>query len=140
MEIQILPVLICVVLSVVLGSLWYGPFFGKTWMTIIGVNPVVMNDPVKKKEMQKQAMPLYFIQIILSFVQIWILSHYISLWTDVSGIVRALPIWLGFIMPTVATNILWSNLSRPLMWKSFLIQAGYFLVSFSIFGLILASW
>lgn len=140
MEIQIVPVLICVVISIVLGSLWYGAFFGKIWMKIIGVDESCLNDPVKKKEMQKQAMPLYFIQLVLSFVQIWILSHYINQWADVSGIVRVLPIWLGFIMPTIASNILWSNLSRPLMWRSFLIQAGYYLVSFSLFGLILASW
>lgn len=140
MEIQIVPILICVILSMVIGSLWYGPLFGKTWMAIIGVDPALMNDPVKKKEMQKQMYGAYIIQLVLSIIQIWILSHYITIWTDVSGIVRALPLWLGFVMPTVATNILWSNLSRPLMWKSLLIQAGYYLVSFSLFGLILASW
>lgn len=141
MEISFLAVLVCAIVSMILGSLWYGPLlFGKTWMKIIGVDESIMNDPIKKKEMQKKMLPAYLLQLVLSLLQIWILSHYISLWTDVSGAVRAIPIWLGFIMPTIATSLLWSNLPKSLAWKSFFIQSGYYLVSFIIFGLILASW
>ncbi len=141
MEISFLAILVCAVVSMILGSVWYGPLlFGKAWMKIIGVDESVMNDPIKKKEVQKKMLPSYLLQLLLSLLQIWILSHYVTLWTDVSGAIRVIPIWLGFIMPTIAMGLLWSNLPKSLAWKSFFIQAGYYLVSFIIFGLILASW
>lgn len=140
MEISFLAVLVCAIVSMIVGSIWYGPLFGKAWMEIVGMDESMMNDPVKKKEMQKRMMPVYALQFVISIIQIWVLGHYIALWEGVSGAVRVLPIIIGFIAPTLAMSLMWSSMKRELAWKSFFVQTGYYLVTFVIYGLILVAW
>jgi len=137
MEINYLAVLVCGVFAMVVGGIWYGPLFGRAWMHILGVNP---DDTKRQKEMQKAAGPLYLIQFILVLFQAYVLAHYIKGWNEVSGVENALWIWAAFIMPTVAGASMWNNDSRKTAWKRFLIQTGYQLVIFVVFGLILAAW
>ena len=137
MEINYLAVLVASILSMVLGALWYGPLFGKKWMEIIGAKPMTEAD---QKKMQKQAMPLYLIQFLLTLFQVYVLAQYIAGWTDASGIENSLWIWAAFVMPTVAGACMWNNDSKEIAWSRFLIQGGYQLVLFVIFGLVLGMW
>ncbi len=137
MEINYLAVLLCGFLAMVLGSIWYGPLFGKKWMEITGATP---KDMEERKKMQKAAAPLYAIQFALVLFQAWVLAYYIAGWTDASGLENSLWIWAAFVMPTVAGSSMWTNDSRSIMWARFLIQSGYQLVLFIMFGLILGMW
>ncbi len=124
------------IVSMVVGSIWYGPLFGKKWMEICGVTDL---DIEKRKQMQKEAMPLYVTQFILSLLQIYILSNLITYggW-GAQSIWVAVFLWLGFVMPTVAGSAMWNNDSRNVKWARFLIQAGYQLVMFIIYGWMLS--
>lgn len=137
MEINYLAVAVCAVLSMVIGAVWYGPLFGKKWMEIVGANP---DDVEARKKMQKSAGPLYAVQFVLAFFQVWVLAYYIANWEDISGFQNALWIWAGFVMPTVAGSAMWNNDSARISWARFLIQGGYQLILFAIFGLILGMW
>lgn len=130
-------VLACAILSLVLGGIWYGPLFGRKWAEIVGVNP---DDAAARKEMQKRAMPLYFIQFALSFFQALVLAYYIQGWKDASGLVNALWICAAFVLPTVAGGAMWNNDSARISWARFLIQAGYQVILFVIFGFVLGMW
>ena len=137
MEVNYWAVLVCGILSMVVGSLWYGPVFGKKWLEIIGVANC---DEEMRKKMQKDMVPLYGVQFLLTLLQVYILSHFVDGWTDASGIETALFVWLGFIMPTVAGASMWTNESNRVKWQRFGIQAGYQLVMCIIFGYILGVW
>lgn len=137
MEINYLAVLACGVASMIIGSIWYGPLFGKMWIKVIGATDMDMQ---KRKEMQKKAMPLYGISFVLALFQAYVLAHYIAGWTDASGVENALWIWAAFIVPTVAGASMWNNDSAKISWTRFLLQAGYYLILFIVFGLILANW
>lgn len=136
-EINYFAVIVCAILAMVLGYLWYGPFFGKKWMEIVGVNP---NDLEARKKMQKNAGILYFIQFALTLFQVWILAYYIGGWQGASGLENALWIWAAFVIPVVAGTAMWNNDSRKVSWARFLIQGGYQLVLFAMFGIILGVW
>lgn len=125
------------VLSLVVGSIWYGPLFGKKWMEIVGATAL---DEVKRKEMQKKAMPLYVVQLLLSIFQVLVLAHLIADTQTVSGVERSLWIWAAFIMPTIAGTAMWNNDSAKISWARFLIQSGYQLIMFVIYGLLLMYW
>lgn len=135
-------IIVAAVASMILGSIWYGPFFGKTWMKIMGTDPNL--SPEQKKAMQKGVMPLYFLQFILSIVTLYILAHYIAGWQPKpgawGGIINGLWIWLGFIMPTIAGGAMWSGKPKNLAWSMFFINAGYNIVLYVIFGAILGGW
>ncbi len=134
MEINYLAVFVCGVVSMILGSIWYGPLFGNAWLRVIGATEMDMKT---RMEMQKKAMPLYFVQLVLTLFQAWVLAYYIAGWQEASGIENALWIWAAFIMPTIAAASMWNNDSRKITWTRFLIQGGYQLVLFILFGLIL---
>ncbi|MBU3669053.1 MAG: DUF1761 domain-containing protein, partial [Candidatus Taylorbacteria bacterium] len=53
-----LTVLTCTILSIVIGSLWYGPIFGKRWMALNNL-PDLSDDPVVRKGQMKHMYPAY---------------------------------------------------------------------------------
>ena len=90
--------------------------------------------------MQKAAGPLYVISFILSLFQAFVLAYYISIWRQSSGVDHAVWIWVAFIIPTVAAGAMWNNDSKEISWARFGIQAGYYLVLFVAYGLVLGAW
>jgi len=125
------------VLSMIFGALWYGPLFGKKWMDIVGVDP---EDLEARKKMQKSAGPLYLVQFILTLFQVLVLAHLIADTTRASGLERSLFIWGAFVIPTLAGAVMWTNEPGRQKWARFLIQGGYQLSLFVIFGLLLQFW
>lgn len=130
-------VLTCAIISMALGFIWYGPLFGKKWLEITGATKA---DEATRAEMMKRANKLYAVQFLLSLFQVFVLAYYIASSTATSGISNALWIWAAFIMPTVAGSAMWNSDSAKVSWARFLIQAGYQLVLFALFGLILGLW
>jgi hypothetical protein len=125
------------VLSMIIGAIWYGPLFGKKWMEIVGVNPA---DLEARKKMQKSAGPLYAVQFVLTLFQVLVLAHLVADTEIAGGLERSLWIWAAFIIPTLAGAVMWTNESAKLKLARFLIQGGYQLVLFTIFGLLLQFW
>ncbi len=136
MGINYWAIIVCAVLSMIIGSIWYGPLFGKLWMRLCGMNEM---DSSKKKEMQKKMMPLYLVQFVLTLFQLFVLT-YLTGFSVLGGIFSALWVWAGFVMPTLAGTSMWSSEPRAMAWKRFFIQAGYQLVVFIVFGAILGGW
>lgn len=161
---SIWPVIICAVFAMILGAIWYGPLFGRAWMKIIGADKY---DEKRRKEMQKSAGPLYLIQFMLVFVQVWFIGMVVNVWgklaeltfecNDAIGdaaqmcvfpdatstpiiIGRTILLWFVFVIPTVAACSMWTADPGKVRWARLLIQSGYYLVLFAIFGLILGLW
>ncbi len=137
MEVNYYAIGVCAILSMVIGFIWYGPLFGKKWAEIIGTSS---QDAEARKKMQQAAGPLYGIQFLLSIFQVWVLAYYIVGWKDASGLTNALWIWAAFVLPTVAGASMWNNGSNKIKWSRFLIQTGYQLVLFAVYGIILGTW
>jgi hypothetical protein len=125
------------VLSMVVGAIWYGPLFGKKWLEIAGVNSA---DLEARKKMQKTAGPLYLVQFLLTLFQVLVLAHMVAVPNIVSGLERSVWIWAAFVIPTLAGAVMWTNEPGKRKWARFLIQGGYQLVIFVLFGLLLQYW
>ena len=130
-------VLVCGILAMVIGFVWYGPLFGKKWIEIVGMN---YENEDKRKEMMKESRKLYVTQFILTLFQVWVLAYYIEGWKGASGLVNALWIWSAFVVPTVAGACMWTAEAPKIKWARFLIQAGYQLMVFVVFGFVLQTW
>ena len=48
--VNILAVVVVSIVSMVLGMLWYGPFFGKQWMSLMKLTKLDMEKSKKKGE------------------------------------------------------------------------------------------
>ena len=137
MDINYWAVLLSAILAMVLGFLWYGPLFGATWARVVGAT---FEDKAAREAMQKAAMPLYVVQFLLVLFQIFILAYYVRTWAEMPGVANAFLIWAAFVMPTVAGASMWNNDSRSIAWTRFLLQAGYQLICFLLFGFVLSYW
>lgn len=137
MTINYWAVLVCSVFAMFWGYVWYGPIFKKKWLEVIKANEA---DLAARSTMEKGIWKLYITQFLLAFFQIWVLAYYIAGWTEASGVVNALWIWAAFVMPTIAGTAMWNNDSTKIAWTRFLIQSGYQLICFVVFGLILGFW
>ena len=133
--INYLAVLGAALFSIVLGSLWYGPLFGKLWMKLSGHKP---SDAAK----DKMGM-LYALATIGSLVQAYVLAHsliFASAYTNTtglpSGLVAGFWNWLGFIAPVTLGDVLWYG--KP--WKLWILNNAYYLTSLLVMGAILALW
>lgn len=125
------------ILSMAIGFVWYGPIFGKKWLDIIGMTNADME---ARKKMQKSAGPLYGVQFLLTLFQVLVLAHLIADTQLVGGLERSLWIWAAFVIPTLAGAVMWTNENGKRKRARFLIQGGYQMVMFVIYGLLLQFW
>jgi len=127
------------VAAIVLAALWYGPFFGKQWMRIIGITmPGEMTTAIKRSMIRS-----YAIQGVTTLVMAFVMAHVLFFITElfdvegvIGGVTAAIWIWLGFVVPVTIGSVLWEN--RP--WRYWFITAGYYLVTLSLMGVIFAVW
>lgn len=128
-------ILICAVLNMVLGFVWYGLLFSKAFIMLMGITPDHMSDP----ESQRAAVHGYFASFFSSILMAIVLSYMIiftNSTTAVEGLKLGLLCWLGFTLTTMLPNHYFSM--KPI--KLALINIAYPLVGLSLMGMILAFW
>jgi hypothetical protein len=133
-----LVVLVAAIISMPLGFLWYGPFFGKPWTRMMGMTKEKM-EAAKKKGMTMQYVIMFVGALVMSFV----LSHavifanaYLHTNGMFGGIMTGFMSWLGFIVPISLGSVLWEG--KP--WRLWMINAGYYLVLLLVMGVTLSLW
>ena len=128
-------IIVSAIVSMIIGSIWFGPLFGKKWSEVMGVDFDSKSEE-EKKAMMKMMGPMYALQFILSLLTLYILAHYIAGWQPqpgaMGGIINALFIYVGFIVPTLAGNAMWSGKTKRLALNMFWINAGYNLIIYVI--------
>jgi Protein of unknown function (DUF1761) len=137
MEMNYLAIVICAVVALVIGMVWYGkPLFGKMWLKITGMDSMT---PEAQEEAKKGMVKMIAVQFVLSLVSAFVLSRFINM-SGMSGVTMAFWIWLGFLMPIAGGSALWSGKPKGLAWSMFFITAGCELVTFLAYGFILDMW
>lgn len=132
--INYLAVLVAAVAGMVVGFVWYHPaVFGKQWMKAMG-----KSESQLKKEAQGKPY-LYPAMFVSSLVMAYVLAHIVSYTQSITFLDGALAgfwAWLGFVVTTAFTDVLFENKSQPL----FMLKIGFYLVTMVIMGGILALW
>jgi len=110
----------------VVGGIWYGPIMGKKWMGAVGMT---------EEEVQSGNMgAIYGGAFAFSLLASWTLAHtFASYGADFSiqvKIMTAVGVAIGFIIPAIGTNYLFSQKSKAL----FFIDAGYWLLFYLAMG------
>ena len=124
-------ILVSTIFSMVVGFLWYGPLFGKTWKKEQGITDADM----KKSDMIKAPIVNFIGALVMAFI----LRHavaYANVTTLAGGAVVGMLNWLGFIAVAMLNGVVYEKKS----WKLYFINSGYYLVVLALNGAILASW
>jgi hypothetical protein len=131
-------VVVAAAVSFALGFLWYGPLFGKTWMHLSGISKQQM-----EKAKNKNMTGIFALSAFGSFVMAFVLMHsltFASTYLHLSGFNAGLQVafwnWIGFIAPVTMGSVLWEGKS----WKLWILNNGFWLISLSVMGGILAVW
>ena len=131
-------VVVASIASMVIGFLWYGPLFGKTWMKLLDITPDKIESG-KAKGMGKT----YAIAFVGSLVMSYVLAHaliFAAAYFKMSGVPAGLMSgfwnWLGFIAPVILGGVLWEG--KP--WKRWVLINGDYIVTLLVMGVILSLW
>ncbi|MBI3366671.1 DUF1761 domain-containing protein [Candidatus Roizmanbacteria bacterium] len=126
------------VVSMIIGSLWYGPLFGKLWMKEMGMGKQKMNDAMKNG-MAKTYGLMFLGSLVMSFV----LAHatifaasYFKIEGVTAGLMSGFWNWLGFVAPVTLGSFLWEGKS----FKLWLMNNGYYLMTLLAMGTVVSVW
>lgn len=129
MEISFVAVVASAIASMAIGSVWYGPLFGKMFRKEMGMDAW---SPEKQAEEKKKMGKLYGMQLVASLVMFYVLAAFIGNISDMSAMSVALWAWVGFVVPTQLGNAIWGG-----NMKLFYIGAGNMLVTLLAAGAII---
>ncbi len=135
-DVNYLGVLVAGIVAMVVGFVWYSALFGKTWQKLRGFTEESL------KAAQKGVGTSYAVSFVLSLVTGYMMAHVMGLSENFfhysamqTGLTTAFFMWLGFVMPTQLTAMLFSDKkSTPL----FLIDTGHQLASLIAMGIVLS--
>lgn len=122
-------IILAAIAQMVVGFLWYGPLFGKTWMSMMGINTAGMS----REGMGR----MYTIQFVGSLITAAVLAKLVGMMgatTLGAGVQAGFWVWLGFVATVTLGSVLYERRS----WNLYVLNNGYQLVSLAIMGAILA--
>ncbi|MDQ3141814.1 MAG: DUF1761 domain-containing protein [Bacteroidota bacterium] len=126
-----LAIIVATIASFGMGSLWYGPLFGKSWMKELNFTET----DIKNTNMGK----VFGTTFALTFVYCCILALTMMI-SERSGMAdgfkHGVLISLGFVVTTFGINYLYSKKT----FKLFLIDVGYYIVISCLMGAIIGAW
>jgi hypothetical protein len=141
LHVNYLAILAALVAKAVLGSLWYGPFFGRIWNRELDFPPNFALPPAALYRARVLrwfglALTTYVLALAIEVIRP-------SSWgagTDgpaaIYGFMTALFVWIGFYVPQLLSRVGWEGTS----WKLLRIHAFYHLVALQVSGQILTHW
>ena len=133
-DINVWAIVLAVAVNMVVGFVWYAPqLFGTAWMKMNGLS---------KKETEENWMQPMLAMLVLAFVTAYVLRHFVVYSTNFNptysatsvGFLTGLWAWIGFVAPVMGANYMFSRRRKKLL----AIDAGYYLVTLPIMGIILA--
>ncbi len=124
-----LSVIVASISSFLIGGIWYGPIFGKVWMTEFGFT---------EEDLKKRSIPKTFgLSLLLSFIAALVLEFFIGAEADlIFGAMAGF--FAGFGWVSTMLGILYLFEMKSL--KAYLINAGYCIVALTMMGIILGAW
>ena len=132
MEVNLIAVLLATVTMFAIGAFWYMVPFGKIWGKIHGFDKLSKK---KQDEMQKQMGPWYGLQLVLTVLSAFVLALLISLMPDQSPYAVAALVWLGFVVPTEASSMIFGGAPEGYVWHKIGISTAE-----SLLHLLAAAW
>lgn len=108
-------VVVSAIASMVIGSIWYGPLFGKKYMAATGMDMLSVE---QQEKMKKGVAKMYILQFIGSLVMFYVLAGVIVWFGELTaggGAAIAFWMWLGFVVPLKLSDMLWGG-KMSLFW------------------------
>lgn len=127
---NIWAILVATLSTFLVGWLWYGPLFGKSWMTATGLT----EEQLQQGNMGKIFGLAFIFELIMAFnLAMFLNDPSIGLQ---EGTFYGFLTGFGWVFFALAVNALYEQKS----WKYIMVNGGYWTVTFTVMGLILGAW
>jgi hypothetical protein len=133
---NLVALLVAGILPMVIGSVWYGPVFGKMWMKLVGKT---------EEELRESLSPIkmYVVPFIASLVMAFVLAHILEALSDayeatglLAGAQTGFWVWLGFVLTVGYQAVAYEDKKLRL----FGLNMAYNLLSLVAMGALLGVW
>ena len=130
-----LAVVVSLAVYTVLGMLWYGPLFGKSFIRLAGLDGVDMSS----KEMKQSMTTGYVASLVSSFVALLTLAMMMRL-AGITGALDGLLFGALAAFGLIAMSLVGEAAWHRTPWSLVALNSGYRIVGLSIGGLIIGVW
>ena len=127
-----LPFVIAVLLPMIVGSLWYGPLFGKIWMGMIDLT----EEKIKETLNPAKSYGGSFIGSILTTYVFSLLITHMDMGTLWGGLTVGFAAWVGFSLPMGWQSVAWEDKGYGL----FVLNQAYNLIVFLLMAGLIGVW
>lgn len=132
-SINMWAVLVGSVASFAIGSVWYGPLFGKIWQKELGLT----DEHIKNANMARIFGTSFILMVVMAFGLAWLFQRFGMEGIDwLSGLQYGLYVGIFFVATSYGVNILYQRKTL----KLWLIDSGYQVILLGIIGLVLGAW
>ncbi len=117
-----LAIIVAAVLQFIFAAIWYTVIFGKAWGTIHGFEK---HSKAEQEKMQQGMMPLLVAQFVITAVTTYVLALFLNgLSSEWHAFGVAGFVWLGFVLPTQISAVIFGGTNPKWMVKKIAIMAG----------------
>lgn len=131
MTLNWIAIIILSIAQFAVGSLWFGPIFGKIWMKIHHKEPLTQD---QEKELMKWMRKLMLTEFMVSVLITITMAYLIITLPTIPWRKIWLIIWLWFILPQSASNVIRWNDDRKWMCTKIALTAGYRIIALVAIG------
>jgi hypothetical protein len=123
---QLIAIALSTITQFIVGAIWYTPLFGKLWGEIHGFDTLSKK---AQKEMMSKMGPIFGVQLVVTIVTAMVLVILNTMLPAYSLYMITMWIWLGFVVPSQVSGILFSGLDEKWMLTKSAVMAGGSFVS-----------
>ncbi|MBP6859145.1 MAG: DUF1761 domain-containing protein [Candidatus Magasanikbacteria bacterium] len=134
-DVNLWAVLVSAIVSMVIGSIWYGPLFGKKFMAAKGMAAWT---PEQQAAMKNKMIATYAAQFVASLLMFYTLAGITIGFGHATlggGLLSGFVMWFGFVVPLKLGEELWGG-KQVLFW----LGIGHMLVTLLAAGAIIGIW
>lgn len=121
MSVNFAAVLAAAIAMFVVAGFWYMVPFAKAWGEMHGFDKL---SKAEQKEMQSKMGPLYGAQIVVTLLTAWALAYFLTALPKTPWLVVAFWVWLGFIVPTTVSAVIFGGTESKWVTKKIGISIG----------------
>lgn len=116
-----LAILLAAVAQFIIGAIWYTPLFGKIWAKIHDMH---FSSKEEEKKAMQSMMPFLGLQFLMTIVTTVVLSIFITNQPTWNPYAMAGFFWLGFVVPTQVSAVIFGGTKPQWIVTKIAIMAG----------------
>src|SRR5258708_1872835 len=121
MQLNYIVIVIAAVVQFIIGAVWYSLLFGKLWGRMHGFDKL---PKAVQQKMMKEVGPFYGLQALITLITTFVLALFITYLPAWNAFAMAGFFWIGFVVPTQVSAVIFGGTPAKWVVKKIAVQAG----------------